>query len=200
MRTSGNLMVAGVILALATSALAGTTPTPTATPTSTPVATATPTSTPVATATATPTSTPTATPAATATATPTATPTAIPGCDLSIEINALRGGSPTVTVGDTKKITAKARIVRGTAVSGTTVHTTLKIEALDGAGGIETRTSCPHRLEVGKGGQGGTLGMFIPKCVGGIIRFRATFFGNENDDCSKPACPLATRVITKTCK
>ena len=170
MRASGNLMVAGVLLALATSALAGTTPTPTATPTSTPTSTA------------------------------TATPTAIPGCDLSVEINALRGGSPTVTVDDPKKITAKARIVRETAVSGTTVHTTLEIEALDGAGGLEKRTSCPHRLEVGKGGQGGTLGMFIPKCVGGIIRFRATFFGNENDDCNNPVCPLATRVITKTCK
>jgi hypothetical protein len=170
MRASCNLLVAGMVLALATSSLAGTTPTPTATPTSTPVATA------------------------------TATPTAIPGCDLTIEINALRGGSPTVTVGDTKNITAKARIVRGTAARGTTVHTTLKIEALDGTGLIETRTSCPHRLEVGKGGQGGTFGMDILQCVGSSIRFRATFLGNENDDCSKPACPLATRVITKTCK
>ena len=105
-----------------------------------------------------------------------------------------------MTVGDTKKITAKARIVRGTAVRGTTVHTTLEIEALDGAGSLETRTTCPHRLEVGKGGQGGTLDMPIRQCVGGSILFRATFFGNENDDCSKPACSLATRVITKTCK
>ncbi len=198
MRASCNLLVAGVVLALATSALAGPEPTPTATPTSTPAATAT--STPTATPTATPAATATATPTATPAATATATPTAIPGCDLTIEINALRGGSPTVAVGDTKNITAKARIARGTAVSGTTVHTTLKIEALDGAGSIETRTSCPHRLEVGKGGQGSTLGMFIPKCVGGIIRFRATFFGNENDDCSNPVCPLATREITKTCK
>ncbi len=170
MRTSGNLMVTGVLLALATSALAGSTPTPTATPTATPVPTA------------------------------TATPTAIPGCALSIEINALRGGSPTVTIGDTKKITAKARIVRGTAVRGTTIHTTLKIEASDGTGGIETRTSCPHRLEVGKGGQGDKLGMLISQCVGGSIRFRATFFGNENDDCSNPVCAIATREITKTCK
>ena len=193
MRASGNLMVAGVLLALATSALAGTTPTPTATPTLTPVSTAT--ATPTATATATPTSTPVST--------ATATPTAIPGCDLSIEIeiNALRGGSPTVTVGVTKKITAKARIVRGTAVRGTTIHTTLKIEAIDGTDVIQERTSCPHRLEVGKGGQGGALGMVVDQCAGGSILFRATFFENENDDCnSKSMCQLATRKITKTCK
>ena len=200
MKLSWNLLLAGVLLALATSALAGPAPTPTATPTSTPVATATatPTTTPTTTPVATPTTTPTTTP--TPTATPAATPTATPGCELTIEINALRGGSPTVTVGDTKNITAKARIVRGTAVSGTTIHTTLKIEAIDGAGVIQNRTSCPHRLEVGKGGQGDKLDMLISRCIGGSILFRATFFGNENDDCSNPVCPLATREITKTCK
>jgi len=104
-------------------------------------------------------------------------------------------------VGDTKKITAKARIVRGTAVSGTTIHTTLKIEAIDGTGVFRTQTTCPHRLEVGKGGQGGALDMLVEQCVGGSILFRATFLGNENDDCnSKSMCQLATREITKTCK
>jgi hypothetical protein len=170
MNLSWNLLLAGVVLALATSALAGSTPTPTATPTSTSVATA------------------------------TATPTAIPGCELNIEINALRGGSPTVTVNDTKKITAKARIVRRTAVSGTTIHTTLEIEAIDGDGVVDRRTSCPHRLEVGKGGQGATLDMSVRGCVGGSVLFRATFFGNENDACGNPVCLLATREITKTCK
>ena len=33
-----------------------------------------------------------------------------PDCSLKIEINALRGGSPSVTVGETRNITAKARI------------------------------------------------------------------------------------------
>ena len=162
MRASCNLLVAGVFLALATSALAGTTPTPTSTPTVAP----------------------------------------IPECGLSIEIKALRGGSPTVTVGDTKKITAKARIVKGTAVSGTTVHTKLKIEVIDGSGDIPEYTSCPHILEVGKGGQGGALDIPIDQCVGGSITFRATFFAIENGNCSNPVCPLvhATRDITKTCK
>ena len=164
MKIRCNLLVAGVLLTLATSALAGSTPTPTATPTATP------------------------------------TPTGIPGCDFTVEINALRGGSPTVTVGETKKITAKARIVKGTAASDATVHTTLQIEAIDGTGVIQKRTSCPYTLEVGNGGLGRALDMLIPPCVGGSILFRATFFGNENDDCSKAVCPIATREITKACK
>ncbi len=160
-----NLLVPGVLLVLATSALAGSTPTPTAIPT------------------------------------PTATPTAIPGCGFTIEINALRGGSPTVTVGKTKKITAKARIVRGTSAGDATVHTTLQIDIIDDTGVILTQTSCPYVLEVGKGGQGTTLGMIIPPCVvGDSVRFRATFVANKDNNCSKPVCPLGAREITKTCK
>ena len=159
-----NLLLSGVFLALATSALAGSTPTPTAIPT------------------------------------PTATPTAIPGCGFTIEINALRGRSPTVTVGETKKITAKARIVKGTSAGDATVHTTLQIDVIDDTGVILTQTSCPYLLEVGKGGQGTTLEMIIPQCVGDSVRFRATFFANKNDNCRNPVCPLGAREITKTCK
>lgn len=160
-----NLLLPGVLLALATSALAGSTPTPTAIPT------------------------------------PTATPTAIPGCGFTIEINALRGGSPTVAAGEAKKITAKARIAKGTSAGDATVHTTLQIDVLNDTGIILTQTSCPYVLEVGKGGQGTTLEMIIPPCVvGDSVRFRATFVANEDNDCSKPVCPLAAREITKTCK
>ena len=195
MKLSCYLLVPGMLLALTTAALAGPIATPTATPTGSP-GTPTPTATPTGTV-APPTGTPTTIP--TPTATPTATPTSV--CELTVEVNALRGGSPTVAVGETKKITAKARIVRGTAVSGTTAHTTLQIEAIDGTEVIQTRTSCPYLLEVGKGGQGAAMEIPISQCVGGSIVFRATFFENENGDCSsKLVCPLATREITKTCK
>jgi hypothetical protein len=170
MKWSCNLLLTGVLLALATSALAGVTPTPTASPIATP------------------------------TASPIATPTGTPGCDLTVEINALRGGSPTVTVDESKSITVKGRIVRGTAPKDTTLHTTLQIVAIDETGTISGRTGCPVLLEVGKGGQGTKQDIPIPQCVGGSVLFRATFFANTNDECGNPACPVAVREITKTCK
>jgi len=97
-------------------------------------------------------------------------------CGLSIEINALRGGSPTVTEGGTKSITAKARILKGTAPKGTTIDTELTIEAFDG---------------------GGKLTMNIPEeCKTGTIEFRATFSGEDE----KGALCESTRAIRKTCK
>ncbi len=119
-----------------------------------------------------------------------------PPCDFVIEINALRGGSPTVTVGSPKKITAKARIQKGTATTDTTIDTTLRIDAIDGFEVIDQQISDPIRLGVGKGGQGDTLTMNIPQCLSGFIHFDATFFGldDDGDQCQ------ATRRITKTCK
>ena len=118
-----------------------------------------------------------------------------PPCQLQIEINALRGGSPTVTVGSPKKITAKARIAKGTALPGTTIDTTLQIDVVDGSTVIKTSSSSPHRLVIGKGGTGDTLLMDIDRCLSGSIKFIATFFGNDgNGPCE------ATRTINKTCK
>ncbi len=119
-----------------------------------------------------------------------------PTCKLTIEINALRGGSPTVTVNGTKNITAKARILKGTAPAGTTIDTTLQIEAIDGSTFIKTNSSSPHRLVIGKGGQGDTFPMDISQCNSGSIDFVATFFGDDGND----ALCEATRTITKTCK
>jgi hypothetical protein len=119
-----------------------------------------------------------------------------PDCPFLIEINALRGGSPTVTVNSTKNVTAKARIVKGTAPDGTIIDTTLRIETIDGGTVIDTQTSSPIRLGVGKGGKGDKLGMNVPSCDNpqGVIVFEATFTGIENILCK------ATRRITKTCK
>ncbi len=119
-----------------------------------------------------------------------------PTCELTIEINALRGGSPTVIVNAPKNITAKARIVKGTAPSGTTIDTTLRIDAIDGVTVINSRSSSPHRLVAGKGGTGSTFPMDITQCTSGSIDFVATFFG---DDGNGALCE-ATRTITKTCK
>jgi len=121
-----------------------------------------------------------------------------PVCDFAIEINALRGGSPTTPFGlnATKDITAKARIKKGSAVSGTTIVTQLRIEAIDGDTVIDTKSSFPITLGVGKGGQGDKLSMDVPQCDAGSIDFRATFTGQDDDgdECT------ATRSINKTCK
>jgi hypothetical protein len=119
-----------------------------------------------------------------------------PLCDFAIEINALRGGSPTVTVNSTKAITAKARIVKGTAVDGTTIEAQLQIDAIDGGQVIDTQLSGLIRLGVGNGGKGDKLSMNIPQCNSGSIDFEATFHGLDAD---ADSC-TATRRITKACK
>jgi hypothetical protein len=119
-----------------------------------------------------------------------------PLCDFAIEINALRGGSPTVSVNSTKGITAKARIRKGSAVDGTTIETQLRIDAIDGEQVIDTQLSGLIRLGVGKGGKGDKLSMNIPRCNSGSIDFDATFsgFDADGDLCTE------TRRITKVCK
>jgi hypothetical protein len=117
-------------------------------------------------------------------------------CEFEIEINALRGGSPTVTAGGTKDITAKARILKGTAPKGTTINTTLTIEAFDGPVLIHSASVSGVQLEIGKGGDGNKLTMNIPVCETGTIEFIATFSGTDG---SGALCE-STRAIRKTCK
>ena len=121
----------------------------------------------------------------------------IPTCTLQIEVNALRAGSPTVTAGEleTRDVTAKARILKGTAVSGTTIDTTLQIEVVDGSEVLHTRTKSPIRLVVGKGGRGDKLRMNIPQCTSGFITFIATFFGNDTNG----ALCSGTKTLRKQC-
>jgi hypothetical protein len=124
---------------------------------------------------------------------------AVPTCDLKIEINALRGGSPTTPFGlnATKNITSKARIAKGSAVSGTTITTQLVIETIDDGVVIDTEKSFPVTLGVGKGGQGDKLPMLIPTCSSGSIDFKATFTGPDPDGSGE--C-TAFKTINKTCK
>jgi hypothetical protein len=117
-------------------------------------------------------------------------------CGLAIEINALRGGSPTVTAGGTKDITAKARILKGTAQKGTTINTDLTIEAFDGPVLINSQFVSGVWLEIGKGGQGKKLTMNIPECETGTIEFIATFSGHDENG----ALCESTQAIRKTCK
>jgi hypothetical protein len=119
-----------------------------------------------------------------------------PVCDFAIEINALRGGSPTVSVNSVKNITSKARISKGSAPSGTTIVTQLRIDAIDGGTIIDTKLSYPITLGVGKGGQGDKLGMEISQCDSGSIDFTASFTGKDDDN---DVC-TASETITKTCK
>ena len=128
-----------------------------------------------------------------------------PGCTDSegntmvIEINALRASGKTVSAGpdQTKNVTAKARILKGTAVRGTTINTTLTIEALDGEDVISTNSAAGWiTLEVGKGGNGAKLSLDIPQCNSGSIEFVATFVGKDEDggDCE------GTERLLKECK
>jgi hypothetical protein len=119
-----------------------------------------------------------------------------PDCALEIVFKSLRGGSPTVSVNANKNITAKALIAKGSAPDGTTIDTTLRIDALDGENVVASETSGPIRLGIGGGGKGDKLGLTVPSChnEARVIVYEATFTGIGN-----PLC-RATDRITKTCK
>jgi len=129
-----------------------------------------------------------------------------PDCSLKIEINALRGGSPTVTVGTEKTITATARIAKGSAPEGTLIDSILQIEAFDGTDPVPIATSDPIqvRLGVGKGGSGAKVPIYISRCTptianpNGFIKFIATFTEIKNPPVEFPC--TASRQITKACK
>ncbi len=127
-----------------------------------------------------------------------------PGCidahrnAMQIEINALRAGGRTISAGPntTTKVTAKARIVKGTAVSDTTIDMMLTIEAVDDSGVRGSSSTGPIRIGVGKGGKGARLSVAVPGCISGFIEFVATFTGEP------PVYQLCegTRTIRKECK
>ncbi len=127
-----------------------------------------------------------------------------PGCTdangalMEIEVNALRAGAKTVVTGanQTTNVTAKARILKGTAASDTVIDMTLKIDAVTGGQVISTNETGPIRLGVGKGGKGAKLSMAVTKCTGGFIEFVATFFGVDADS---DLCE-GTRTIRKACR
>ena len=90
--------------------------------------------------------------------------TGVPGCGtlgvgsppmgiMEIEVNALRAGGKTIVTSpnDTTKVTAKARIRKGTAASGTTMVTGLTIEAFDGEVSVGQGSASNITLGVGKG-------------------------------------------------
>jgi hypothetical protein len=118
---------------------------------------------------------------------------------MMIEINALRAGGKTIVTSpnDTTKVTAKARILKGTAPSGTTIDTTLTIEAFDGAESIDTQVA-PQQitLGVGKGGKGDSLLLLTEQCNSGYITFVAEFRGLDVDG---DAC-VGTRELRKECR
>jgi hypothetical protein len=117
---------------------------------------------------------------------------------MQLEVNALRAGGKRVSTGpnQTVGVTAKARILKGTAVSGTTIDTTLTIDAVDGTGVVDTKTSFPITLGVGRGGTGDKLTLNTTRCDGGFITFVATFSGADEDG---DPCE-GTRQLRKECK
>jgi len=124
-----------------------------------------------------------------------------PQCTATIEINALRGGSPTVSADSIKNITSKARIAKGTGDSLQTLEdTTLTIEAYVNGVLEDTQVSTDViTLVVGKGGQGDKLGMVIGACPGGrAVEFIATFEGT--DSIGGGICTQASAPLMKSCK
>jgi hypothetical protein len=117
---------------------------------------------------------------------------------MQIEINALRAGGKAVSAvpNQTTEVTAKARILKGTAVGGTTIDTMLEIEAVDATGVIDTKTSFPITLGVGRGGKGDKLTLNTTRCDGGFITFVATFSGADIDG---DLCEGA-RTLRKECR
>jgi len=132
--------------------------------------------------------------------------TGTPGCSdaegnqMRLEINALRAGAKTVITGanQTTNVTAKARILKGTGVKGTTIATELMIEAVTPPGGviISSQTTGPITLGVCKGGKGAKLSMAVTRCTDGWIEFIATFWGQDEDN---DTCTV-TESIRKECK
>ena len=135
--------------------------------------------------------------------------TGIPGCGtigvgeppmgiMEIEVNALRAGGKTIVTSpnDTTKVTAKARIRKGTAASGTTMVTGLTIEAFDGEVLVGQGSASNITLGVGKGGKGATITVDTQQCDSGLLTFVATFTGvdGDNDEC------IGTRNLRKPCK
>jgi hypothetical protein len=120
-------------------------------------------------------------------------------CDATIEINAFRGGSPTVSVGSVKNVTAKARLQKGTGPADQTLNnTTVTIDAMDASGVVDSQSASGVTLVVGKGGQGAKLGLNISRCDGGSIDFFATFTGTSSTNGEE--CTATTeRPLTKTC-
>ncbi len=120
------------------------------------------------------------------------------GHTMEIEVNKLRAGGKRVSAGpnQTVNVTAKARILKGTALPDTSIDTTLTIEAVDGTGVVDTKTSFPITLGVGRGGAGDKLTLNTTRCDGGFITFVVTFFGADEDG---DPCE-GTRQLRKECK
>jgi hypothetical protein len=134
--------------------------------------------------------------------------TGIPGCSdgpiggIQIEVNQLRAGGKTIVTspGDTTKVTSKARILKGTAPSGTTIDSTLTIEIRDGEGGplvgSDSTAEGAITLGVGKGGKGASLNISTEECASGSLFITATFHSldEDNDPC------VGEETIRKDCR
>ena len=120
------------------------------------------------------------------------------GNEMQLEINALRAGAKTVITGanQTTDVTAKARILKGTALSDTTIVTELSIQTVTGGSVISTNSQPGITLGVGKGGKGAKLSMAVTRCTSGFIDFVATFFGTDEYN---NACTV-TETLRKACK
>ena len=125
----------------------------------------------------------------------------VPTCDAQIEINALRGGSPTVSSNVPKDITSKARIVKGTAPADATIdNTTLTITVYYKGNPVAVETADGLTLVVGKGGTGAKLSVTLPVlCTpGDPIEYVSDFVGFYSENGA--TCSATSDPLVKTCK
>ncbi len=124
----------------------------------------------------------------------------IPECEHTVEISGFRGGAGHAISGGTKDITAKARIVKGTAPLDATIdNTTLTITQFIGPLVHQQEISTGITLVVGKGGQGDKIRFNVPNCVPPQeIDYVAHFSGTASTNGA--TCEVTSGKLTKTCK
>ena len=125
-------------------------------------------------------------------------------CPYAIEVNAVRGGSPSIK-GGSKNITAKARIAKGTAASGTSQPgTTATVDAICVSGActpganLGSASAGGITLVVGKGGQGPKLAVPVACSPGDVVDFVATFTGTAVSNAA--TCTGVGVSKSKTCQ
>jgi len=118
---------------------------------------------------------------------------------MEIEVNQMRAGGKTIVTSpnDTTKVTAKARIAKGSAESGTTIVTVLAIDTVVDGIVVSTASQGGITLGVGKGGKGASLLLATESCgSNGVIEFHATFTGLDGDT---DTC-VGERILKKECR
>ena len=122
-----------------------------------------------------------------------------PVCSYIVEVNAVRGGSPSIK-GGSKNITAKARIQKPAPGGTTQPGTSLIVDAIrvSDSANLGSNSAGGITLVVGKGGQGAKLAIPVACNPGDQVNFVATFTGTDTSNGA--TCVGVGISKTKTCQ